>query len=39
MNEFKEIINILLNPKTTFVKNKSTNIITVVYIIEDKSQA
>ena len=30
MIEFKEIINILLNPMTTFVRNRVTKVITVV---------
>jgi hypothetical protein len=30
MNEFKDIIYILLNPMTTFTKNKVTKMITVV---------
>ena len=30
MNEFKEIIAILLNPMTTFIRNKVTKVITVV---------
>jgi hypothetical protein len=30
MIEFKEIINILLNPMTTFIRNKVTRVITVV---------
>ena len=30
MFEFKEIIHILLNPMTTFIRNKVTKVITVV---------
>jgi hypothetical protein len=30
MIEFKEIIHILLNPMTTFIRNKVTRVITVV---------
>jgi len=30
MFEFKEIILILLNPMTTFIRNKVTKVITVV---------
>lgn len=30
MFEFKEIIYILLNPMTTFIRNKVTKVITVV---------
>ena len=30
MFEFKEMISILLNPLTTFIMNKVTNVITVV---------
>ena len=30
MIEFKEMINILLNPMTLFIRNKVTKVITVV---------